>query len=71
MLMRWGLECADRDGKEAYLDSSPEGMPMYQKFGFVEKAVLDTTIKSERVQGGHEVVYRNSFMSRQPQPTKQ
>lgn len=34
MLIRWGCELADRDGVVAYVDASPAGAPLYQKFGF-------------------------------------
>lgn len=70
MLMKWGLERADQEGKEAYLDASPDAVPLYQRFGFEEKAVLDTRIKNERVQGGKEVMYRNSFMLRPPRASQ-
>ncbi|KAJ5183801.1 hypothetical protein N7492_001417 [Penicillium capsulatum] len=33
-LLKWGLERADQDGVEVYLSSSPEGKPMYEKYGF-------------------------------------
>ncbi len=41
MLVRWGTERADEDGVEAYLDSTPEGVPVYVRYGFqeVEKRV--------------------------------
>jgi GNAT superfamily N-acetyltransferase len=43
MLLRWGLERADRDGVEAYLEASPEGKPIYEHFGFgeLESMVID------------------------------
>lgn len=43
MLLRWGLERADADGVEAYLEASPKGRPIYEKFGFseVERLVVD------------------------------
>ncbi|KAJ5766135.1 Acyl-CoA N-acyltransferase [Penicillium nucicola] len=33
-LLKWGLERADREGVEVYLSSSPEGRPVYEKYGF-------------------------------------
>ncbi|KAJ5555760.1 hypothetical protein N7535_008193 [Penicillium sp. DV-2018c] len=33
-LLRWGLERADAEGLEVYLSASPEGRPMYEKYGF-------------------------------------
>lgn len=42
MLMRWGLEKADYDEVEAYLEASPGGKPIYAHFGFreVERLVV-------------------------------
>jgi GNAT superfamily N-acetyltransferase len=42
MLMRWGLQKADADEVEAYLEASPEGKPVYEHFGFreVERLVV-------------------------------
>ncbi|TGO20838.1 hypothetical protein BPAE_0262g00150 [Botrytis paeoniae] len=39
-LMRWGLERADEDGVETYLEASPVGKEVYEHFGFGEKARL-------------------------------
>ncbi|CAG7970378.1 unnamed protein product [Penicillium salamii] len=33
-LLRWGLTRADAEGLEVYLSASPEGKPMYEKYGF-------------------------------------
>jgi len=42
-LLRWGLERADQQGVEAYLEASPAGKPIYEHFGFkeVERLVVD------------------------------
>lgn len=35
LLLRSRLECCDRDGQPAYLEASkPEGIPLYERFGF-------------------------------------
>ncbi|KAF7958124.1 hypothetical protein EAE96_003688 [Botrytis aclada] len=39
-LMRWGLERADEDGVETYLEASPVGKEVYEHFEFEEKARL-------------------------------
>ncbi|KAF7907108.1 uncharacterized protein EAF01_004695 [Botrytis porri] len=39
-LMRWGLERADEDRVETYLEASPMGKEVYEHFGFEEKARL-------------------------------
>ncbi|KAJ5591939.1 uncharacterized protein N7459_002308 [Penicillium hispanicum] len=33
-LLKWGLARADEEGVEVYLSSSPEGRPVYEKYGF-------------------------------------
>jgi ribosomal protein S18 acetylase RimI-like enzyme len=38
-LLKWGLERADAEGVETYLSASPEGRPMYEKYGF---RIVDT-----------------------------
>lgn len=35
-LIRYGLEKADEEGVECYLEASPEGAPIYEYFGFRE-----------------------------------
>jgi hypothetical protein len=37
MLLRWGVEQANRDGLECYLDASQKGAPIYEHFDFVER----------------------------------
>lgn len=51
MLMRWGLERSDGDGAETYLEASPEGLPVYRRFGFeeVERLVVDLKGKGKDV----------------------
>lgn len=38
LLMRYGLDMADNDRLEVYVDSTMEGYPMYLRYGFVLKA---------------------------------
>jgi hypothetical protein len=40
MLVGWGVEMADKDGWECYLDSTPDGKKLYEKFGFQEVVTL-------------------------------
>lgn len=63
-LMRWGLKKADEHGLEAFLEASPEAVPLYERLGFKEADRTDTFIKNERVDG---VWYRNLFMIRDAQ----
>ncbi|KAG9242030.1 acetyltransferas-like protein [Calycina marina] len=39
-LLRWGLERADREGVEAYIEASLDGKQIYERFGFQEVAKL-------------------------------
>jgi predicted acetyltransferase len=34
MLLKWGTDEADRLGIPSYLESSEEGRPLYEKFGY-------------------------------------
>lgn len=42
-LVRWGLEKADADGLETYIEASPDGKPIYEHFGFkeIERLIVD------------------------------
>jgi len=35
-LLRWGIERADEEGTETYLEASPDGKPIYEHLGFRE-----------------------------------
>lgn len=59
--MQWGLRQADEEGAEAYLEASPDAVPLYERLGFREAGRTDTFIENERVKG---VWYRNLFMLR-------
>ncbi|KIW12471.1 hypothetical protein PV08_09748 [Exophiala spinifera] len=36
MLMQYGIDLADKERKEVYVEASPPGAPVYRKFGFKE-----------------------------------
>jgi len=38
MLLKWGLDAADRDGLPLYLEASQSGKPVYSRHGFIEVA---------------------------------
>lgn len=40
MLMEWGVERADEEGAECYLDATPQGKQLYERFGFKTQASL-------------------------------
>ncbi|RMX77828.1 hypothetical protein D0869_09574 [Hortaea werneckii] len=67
MMINWGLERADQDNVEAYLEASPEAVSLYEKLGFENVASTDTWIQNERVKGEW---YRNLFMIRPAQGRK-
>lgn len=55
MMLQWGVDMAEKDGVECYLDATPQGKPLYEKFGFQDTLVwpfFDDT-------------YKHSFMVRQ------
>ncbi len=35
MILKYGCDLADQDGLEAYIDFSPAGKPLYERFGWV------------------------------------
>ena len=51
--MRWGLEQADREGLDTYLEASPMGTRLYEKNGF---EVLRAVPLDLNRWGGEEVV---------------
>ncbi|KGQ01870.1 hypothetical protein PAAG_11446 [Paracoccidioides lutzii Pb01] len=36
MMIKYGLDLVDADGVECYVDSSPDTLAMYEKFGWVK-----------------------------------
>lgn len=54
MLMEWGVERADENGAECYLDATPEGKHLYERFGFKTQASLSFFNET----------YQHSFMVR-------
>jgi GNAT superfamily N-acetyltransferase len=46
-LLRWGMERADEEGTETYLEASPDGKPIYEHFGFAEVDRLVVKLKEE------------------------
>lgn len=46
-LLRWGLERADEDGVVTFLEASPEGKPIYEKYGFREMDRLVVDLKGK------------------------
>lgn len=55
MLVQWGIDRADEEGWECYLDSTPEGKRLYHKLGF---ATVCTTEYPD-------ISYRHEFMVRE------
>ncbi|KAK4202047.1 hypothetical protein QBC40DRAFT_338691 [Triangularia verruculosa] len=41
ILMEWGLQKVDEEGHEAYLEASPEGRPLFEKYGFRVEEVAE------------------------------
>ena len=40
MLVRWGMEQAEREGVPAYLEAGVLGRPVYERFGFEQVGAL-------------------------------
>lgn len=55
MMMQWGVDQADAEGVECYLDATPQGKPLYEKSGFRDKLVWPF----------FDDVYEHSFMVRE------
>jgi ribosomal protein S18 acetylase RimI-like enzyme len=64
LLLRYGCECADEQGVEAFLEAAPDALPLYQKFGFRTAASMHTLIKYEQCPEGEN--YTETFMMRDP-----
>jgi hypothetical protein len=65
MLLKWGLDQADRAQLPAYLESSEVGRPLYARWGFevIKPVAFDLT------KYGGEGSDFNTIMIRQPQKT--
>ncbi|KAL3425698.1 GNAT family protein [Phlyctema vagabunda] len=46
-LIRWGLERADREARRCYLEASPGGKPVYERYGFRERERLVVDVSGE------------------------
>jgi len=63
-LLRWGVQMADEEGTECYLEASPEGKPIYERFGFGERDRLVVELEG-KVEGPlSEKEYVEVFMVR-------
>ena len=43
-MLKWGIDQADEESVEIYLDATPAGAPVYAKYGFLTVAELPNTI---------------------------
>ncbi|KAF2640364.1 hypothetical protein P280DRAFT_470040 [Massarina eburnea CBS 473.64] len=55
LLLEWGLKRADEEGVEAYLESSPMGRKLYERYGFV--AVKEVSLDLKRWDGDRELTW--------------
>lgn len=52
MLIRWGIEQAERDGVPVYLEAGIMGKPVYERFGFTQVGdLLEVDLKAGGGQG--------------------
>lgn len=56
MLLRWGIQKADEEGTETYLEASPDGKPIYEHFGFEEVERLVVSLEGKGETGESEFV---------------
>jgi ribosomal protein S18 acetylase RimI-like enzyme len=63
-LLQYGCERANEQGVQAFLEASPDALPLYQKFGFRIAAEMHTLIKTEKFPEGE--MYTETFMIREP-----
>jgi GNAT superfamily N-acetyltransferase len=54
MLIRWGVEQAERDGMPAYLEAGVMGRPIYERYGFIQVGEL---LEVDLKEGGGEGVF--------------
>ena len=65
-LLQWGLEKADREGLECFIEASPEGKGLYEKFGWREVGFTDVVLRrwGWKVEEGEEEFSRTFSMFR-------
>jgi ribosomal protein S18 acetylase RimI-like enzyme len=54
-LLEWGLEKADREGLECWIEASPAGKPLYEKVGWREVGFTDVELRRWGWTGEEEV----------------
>jgi GNAT superfamily N-acetyltransferase len=54
MLIKWGIEQAERDQVPAYLEAGVMGKPIYERYGFVQKGDL---LEVDLNKGGMDTVF--------------
>ena len=66
-LIRRGLEAADKDGAQTFIEASPAGLPLYLKHGWepVDELVIDM-----RPHGGEGIEVNPSLMREPNAPSK-
>ncbi|KAF1852056.1 uncharacterized protein K460DRAFT_46013 [Cucurbitaria berberidis CBS 394.84] len=60
MLIKWGMEQAERDGVPAYLEAGVMGMPVYKRYGFVQ---MGDVLEVELNELGLDMVFRICLMA--------
>jgi ribosomal protein S18 acetylase RimI-like enzyme len=64
MLLRWGMQKADEQGTETYLEASPDGKPIYEHYGFKEVERLVVPLEGKEGIVGEEKEFVECFMVR-------
>jgi ribosomal protein S18 acetylase RimI-like enzyme len=68
-LLAHGCEMADREGLEAYLEASPSGLKLYEKYGFEKVGLME--VEWEEKEGERKSSYWNASMVRRPRMGRQ
>ena len=59
MLIKEGLDAADRDGARTYIEASSKGLPLYLKYGWEP---VGATVIDMKKYGGTEVVTEKTLI---------
>ena len=46
MLVGWGVDLADQDKLECFVDASDQGVPVYEKFGFLRQDTFTMPVEN-------------------------
>ncbi len=65
-LLRWGTDLADKDGLQCYVESSPAGYPLFQKYDFADVTEMEIELNKYKKHGYGQYKYKHIVMIRPP-----